>query len=196
MKALKEPLARMANKEDGCSGTFWQGRFKSIAITDDEQLLATCAYIDLNPVAAGVAKTPETSRHTSVRQRVANVRQKGKIQQLKKSKTESFSDRKRLLGNVEQNHWLIPIENRKAKSAEAREGMIEGLTLSCYLQIVDYTSRVFREGKARVSKSLANILDRLGTSAEFWSDHLQELLKTDSPRGKRLPKKEVLLAST
>ena len=47
MKALKEPLARMANKEDECKGTFWESRYKSIAILDEEALLATCAYIDL-----------------------------------------------------------------------------------------------------------------------------------------------------
>ena len=74
MKALKEPLARMANKEDGSKGTFWEGRYKSIAILDQEALLATCAYIDLNPVAAGIAKAPETSHHTSIRQRVRHVR--------------------------------------------------------------------------------------------------------------------------
>ena len=34
MKALKEPLARLANKEDGCQGTFWESRYKSIAILD------------------------------------------------------------------------------------------------------------------------------------------------------------------
>jgi len=45
MKALKEPLARMANKVDNCKGTFWGSRFKSIAIFDEEALLATCATI-------------------------------------------------------------------------------------------------------------------------------------------------------
>ena len=73
MKALKEPLARLANKEDGCKGTFWEGRYKSIAILDTEALLATCVYIDLNVVAAGKAATPETSRHTSIRQRVRHA---------------------------------------------------------------------------------------------------------------------------
>lgn len=38
MKALKEPLARLANKEDNCKGTFWEARYKSIAIDDDEAL--------------------------------------------------------------------------------------------------------------------------------------------------------------
>ena len=45
MKALKEPLARLANKEDDCKGTFWEARYKSIAILDEQALLATCAYM-------------------------------------------------------------------------------------------------------------------------------------------------------
>ena len=38
MKALKERLARLANKEDRCKGTFWESRYKSIAILDEEAL--------------------------------------------------------------------------------------------------------------------------------------------------------------
>ena len=70
MEALKEPLAQMANKKDDCKSTFWKGRFKSTAILDEEALLATCAYIDLNPFAAGLSAAAETAKHTSVRQRV------------------------------------------------------------------------------------------------------------------------------
>ena len=51
-------LARMANREDKCKGTFFETRFKSIAILDEEALLTTLAYVDLNPLAAGMAKTP------------------------------------------------------------------------------------------------------------------------------------------
>jgi len=73
MKCLKEPLARLANHEDQTRGAFFEGRFKSIAILDDEALLATCAYIDLNPVAAGIAHVPEASAHTSIKERVDHV---------------------------------------------------------------------------------------------------------------------------
>ena len=58
MKSLKESLARLANKEDRCRGVFWESRYRSVAILDNEALLATCAYIDLNPVAAGIAAAP------------------------------------------------------------------------------------------------------------------------------------------
>ena len=61
MKCLKEPLSRLANREEQTRGAFFEGRFKSVAILDEESLLATCAYIDLNPVAAGIAEVPEAS---------------------------------------------------------------------------------------------------------------------------------------
>ena len=66
MKCLKEPLARLANRQDKTRGAFFEERFKSVAILDEESLLATCAYIDLNPVAAGIVQVPEASPHTSI----------------------------------------------------------------------------------------------------------------------------------
>ncbi len=58
-------------------GAFFEGRFKSVAILDEQSLLATCAYIDLNPVAAGIAEVPEASAHASIKQRVAQVKEQG-----------------------------------------------------------------------------------------------------------------------
>jgi hypothetical protein len=52
---------------------FFEARFKSVAILDDEALLAIAAYIDLNPVAAGIAEVPETSEHTSIEVRSEHV---------------------------------------------------------------------------------------------------------------------------
>ncbi len=74
MKCLKEPLSRLANREEQTRGAFFEGRFKSVAILDEESLLATCAYIDLNPVAAGIAQVPVASAHTSIKQRMEHVK--------------------------------------------------------------------------------------------------------------------------
>ena len=79
MKCLKEPLARIANRSEGCQGHFWQGRFKSVALLDAEALLAVCAYIELNPLAAGIARTPEDSPYTSIHTRVEHCRQAGRL---------------------------------------------------------------------------------------------------------------------
>jgi REP element-mobilizing transposase RayT len=82
MKLLKEPISRRANKEDNCTGAFFEGRFKSVAILDEASLLATCAYIDLNPVAAGIAATPEKSPHTSAKARVDHCKAQEKLKVL------------------------------------------------------------------------------------------------------------------
>lgn len=50
MRALNEPIARWANEEDGCSGRFWEGRFKPQVLMEEQAVVAGMAYVDLNPV--------------------------------------------------------------------------------------------------------------------------------------------------
>ncbi len=70
MRELKEPLARQANREDGCTGHFWEGRFDTQDTLDEAAVLAAMVYVDLNPVRAGIAATPEESVHTAIRRRL------------------------------------------------------------------------------------------------------------------------------
>jgi len=55
--------------------------------------------------------------------------------------------------------------------------MLEGFSLGDYLPLVDYTGRLFRDGKAAISREVAEILERLGTTAETWQARLEKLSK-------------------
>ena len=155
MKCLKEPIARRANREDDVSGAFWEGRYKSIAVLDEASLLATAAYIDLNPLAAGVAPTPEKSEHTSLRVRLDHCDLNGSIPTLRE-------DRSNLSRNDTQEAglWLLPLDDNRADGA-VRPGLMPGCTLSFYLGVVDASSRMVRDGKASLGPGVQPIFQRL-----------------------------------
>jgi hypothetical protein len=173
MKCLKEPLARLANQQDKTRGFFFEGRFKSVAILDEESLLAVCAYIDLNPVAAGIAEVPEASLHTSIKERVDHVKAQKRTEDLTAASQGSVAGSNAAAG-LEESHWLCPIEDRR-RIDSTREGMVEGFSLGSYVMLVDYTGRLFRDGKALISREVAEIFERLGTSAETWQARLRKL---------------------
>ena len=173
MKCLKEPLARLVNREENCTGAFFEARYKSIAILDIEGLLSTGVYIDLNELAAGLAATPEESRHTSIGERVEHVQQQGRTDDLRAALQGSIAGSRASAG-LEDSLWLIPIEDRRQLDSE-REGMVEGFTLGNYLMLVEYTGRLVREGKASISAELADVFQRLSISAEIWQERLKKL---------------------
>ncbi|HQR99899.1 MULTISPECIES: transposase [unclassified Polaromonas] len=54
MQAVGRRYVRYFNDRQGRSGTLWEGRYRSTPIQTETYLLACMAYIDLNPVRAGL----------------------------------------------------------------------------------------------------------------------------------------------
>jgi hypothetical protein len=59
-------------KEDKVKGRFWESRFKCQTLLDEAAIAACMVYVDLNPIRAGLAETPEDSDFTSIQQRIRN----------------------------------------------------------------------------------------------------------------------------
>jgi hypothetical protein len=127
----------------------------------------------LNPVAARIATTPETSDYTSIKQRVEHVEAQGKTAELEAAEGGSVAG-SRAAGGLEEALWLCPIEDRRGLDS-TREGMIQGFPLGSYVKLVDYTGRLFRQRKASISAELAGIFERLGCSAQSWQARLEKL---------------------
>jgi len=62
VKELKERYSRWYNKRHGRRGTLWMARFKSVLVESGSAMATVAAYIDLNPVRAGLVERPENYR--------------------------------------------------------------------------------------------------------------------------------------
>jgi hypothetical protein len=174
MKCLKEPLSRMANREDHTGGPFFDERFKSVGILDEQSLLAACVYIDLSAPRPAKTAQPSRSPYTSIKTRAEHLKKLGRAAQghaaaPRKTKTGTASS-----AQVQDPLWLCPIEDRSHVKG-SREGMFKDLSLQDYLLLVDYSANLDRRRKASASSPAVEILARLGYTAERWLEHLASL---------------------
>ncbi|NGN99795.1 transposase [Grimontia sp. S25] len=142
MRLLNQHIAAEANREDQCTGHFWEGRFKSQALLDEKALAAAMAYVDLNPIRAAIADAPETSEYTSVKARIEALR----------------------------NDQITP-KGLHVFAGYPRKDQPEGVPfrLLDYLELVDWTGRQVRDDKrGQIDSTLPPLLERLGIEPKLW----------------------------
>ncbi len=147
-RCLNENIARRANLEDNCKGRFWEGRFRCQRVDSIGGLLACAAYVDLNPIRAGVATTPEDSDHTSIQDR---------IHEMKGSRPNRCCD------------WeKVPL----VSIAEVTDNLIDA---QGYLKLVDESGRALHAGKNSIAQDLQPILTRLNIVPHQWHEITKNL---------------------
>lgn len=199
MRALSEPIARLANQQEKCTGCFWEGRFKAQRILDEAALLACCMYVDLNPIRAAMAETPSTSKFTSAYDRIEasqgemiqssaammqTIRQDEAGKLLRQCTPEQLARRRKASRQrkgalVKRDAWLAPLTLNPRISGPAvhKEGLrasdkgFLSLEWEEYLSLLIWTGRQGRPDKrGKISKEYAQVLSRLGISADMWCE--------------------------
>lgn len=147
MSRLNEPLAKLSNQEDSVKGRFWESRFQSIPLLDETAVLACMAYVDLNPIRAGLIQELENSLHTSIRKRI-----------------DSLNGALCLL-----NEALTPVNQSNDKS-------LYSFNLNDYLALVEWTGRaIVHPDKASIPTNISSIFYRLNLQQDNWLNQIQRL---------------------
>ncbi len=144
MRCLVEPIARRANREDGCKGRFWEGRYKCQALCDERALLAAMTYVDLNPIWAGITKRLDRSMHTSALARISTARS---------DPTALTRPMRPIAGSLRPQ--LAP-------------------TTADYLQLLDWTGRRLATGKrGRIPENAPAVLSAIDRDANRWVNRVE-----------------------
>lgn len=146
MRRLNEPLAKMSNKEDYCTGRFWQGRFSSQALLDEAAVLSCMAYVDLNPVRAKITQKLQESNHTSIKKRLDHL--------------DEYCDKFD--------------ENIEAMSGTIRANKLS-VTLREYTLLVEWAGKsIIYPNKAFIPPHIGYLLDRLNLQQQHWLKQVEQ----------------------
>lgn len=106
MKSLKQRFTQWFNKKHERVGTLWEQTFRSVVVEDGYALRVVSAYIDLNPVRAGIVKKPEGYRWCSYAEALAGrKRAREGIERLMAKYEDFFEERGVARLDMERRIW-------------------------------------------------------------------------------------------
>jgi len=168
MRALNESLARRANREDGCKGRFWEGRFKCQRLLDEASVLACMCYVDLNPVRARIAASLEDSEFTSAYDRIV-ARRAGERRAALAADAQPGAQPAPDLRETAQG---LDADTRRADWLARLDGAgspFQALGEADYLRILDWTGRQLRADKpGAIDPDVLPLLESLELDAAQW----------------------------
>ena len=154
MGRLNEPLAKLSNEEEFCTGRFWEGRYTSQALLDEASVFSCMAYVDLNPIRADIAERLEESNHTSIKKRIEELK-----------KVESVDVQKTLDGSVSAISNTIQSKQLP-------------ISLKDYIELVEYAGHSIKyPNKASMPMHVASTLSSLNLQPDHWLKQVENFGK-------------------
>lgn len=151
MGRLNEPLAKRSNREEFCTGAFWEGRYSSQALLDEAAVLSCMCYVDLNPVRAKITQKLEESNHTGIKKRIDNI----KTQASNQTQPDLSKSINALSCQLKSQRMTISIKD--------------------YFDLVEWTGKsIVYDNKATIPPNIQSVLSSLNLQQEHWLKHIKD----------------------
>ena len=185
MRLLCQRIAQKANLEEEISGKFWQSRYRAVRLIDEEAILACAAYVDLNPIRAGIAQTIEDSPFTAAQLRLKAMvgAVEGSIDSFTSQSIDQSAEQASILACAEVkmpvDSFLSPLEiderndpvgvRASVSSDRCSDKGFLAMPAAAYMELLDWTARQIVTGKRfSTPEDAPPLLERLKIKPAVW----------------------------